>query len=131
MHTNEFHIALRTGPREVDYLRATMDNLQRAGVFASQVPWRMVVADSGDAGAFAREYAPDRIVYKQTGAIPNLNGAAAILHAAALGVGWVLFLEDDIDVCDDFLESVDAWIRDVTDPKYRVYSLCEIGRAHV
>lgn len=124
MHMNEFHIALRTGPRSVDYLHATMANLERAGVFASQVPWRMVVTDSGDQGGFVRQYAPDRIVYQQTRAIPNLNGAAAILHAAALGVGWVLFLEDDIDVCDDFLESVNAWINDVVDAKYRVYSLC-------
>jgi hypothetical protein len=38
------------------------------------------------------------------------NGAAALDAAVDTGAEWVLFCEDDIDVCGDFLESVGNWL---------------------
>lgn len=42
----------------------------------------------------------------------NLNSAEALRFGASLGARWILFLEDDIDVCDEFIESVNLWLNE-------------------
>ncbi len=52
----------------------------------------------------------------------NLNVAAA-LRGGAFSSDWVLFLEDDIDVCGYFIDSVLAWLSDHVTEEYQVYPL--------
>jgi len=51
-----------------------------------------------------------------------LNAAAAMDVAVATGAPWILFMEDDIDVCGDFLESAYRWLKLYGTPEYRVFS---------
>jgi hypothetical protein len=52
--------------------------------------------------------------------VANENVAAAIGYAASLKSKWVLFLEDDIDVCGEFLDSVFLWLEE--QDEYPLYS---------
>ncbi len=52
----------------------------------------------------------------------NLNVAAA-LRDGANSSDWVLFLEDDIDICGDFMESTLRWLSEHVSDEYRVYPL--------
>ena len=59
-----------------------------------------------------------------SGALPaNRNVAYALRFAASVGAPWVLFLEDDIDVCADFFASTAAWLADFADPRYPIFPL--------
>lgn len=43
---------------------------------------------------------------------------------------WVIVLEDDIDIIDDFIGSVDRWLSDVEEPTLQFYPLgCALRRA--
>lgn len=52
----------------------------------------------------------------------NLNVANALMRGSEQAP-WVLFLEDDIDVCNDFLGSVSRWLSDHADDQYILYPL--------
>ncbi len=115
-------VAIKTADRSPkrNYLRQTLSNLQRAGVFDSQhLAGDIVLMDSG--------IGPDPRVFLAGGAngFPRVridgedfrtlhqNAACAIRVAAREErADWVLVLEDDIDVCARFLESVEAWLGD-------------------
>lgn len=61
---------------------------------------------------------------------PNDNAVHALRHAAADDPTWVIHLEDDVDIVDDFLGSVDRWLTDVALPDIRLYPLgCAVRRA--
>lgn len=59
---------------------------------------------------------PDRPV------CPNRNVAGALRGGSEVDVPWVLFLEDDIDVCADFFDSVGAWLDDHAREDRRLYA---------
>ena len=107
------------GPEYPNYLRRTLENLQRAGVFDSRhLAGDVVLVDSG--------VGPDPRVFLATEAngFPRVrvDSAPRTLHqnaAHAIRVAaqneqadWALVLEDDIDVCARFLESVAKWLED-------------------
>jgi glycosyltransferase involved in cell wall biosynthesis len=50
------------------------------------------------------------------------TAAVAIRSASEAAARWVLVLEDDIDVCDDFLESVAAWLEQHATSRHRMYA---------
>lgn len=50
-----------------------------------------------------------------------VNGASAMDAGVASGAPWVLFCEDDLDVCGDFLESVGNWLDEFADPAFKVF----------
>lgn len=52
----------------------------------------------------------------------NLNVSNALMLGSERAP-WVLFLEDDIDVCDDFFGSVSRWLSDHATDMYRLYPL--------
>lgn len=55
---------------------------------------------------------------------PNRNVAQALGYGGHSGKRWVLFLEDDIDVCDDFLTGVGQWLRDFAeDGRHLIHAL--------
>jgi len=41
---------------------------------------------------------------------PNMNGVGALRAAARDNPDWVVFLEDDIDIINDFINSLQAWL---------------------
>ena len=128
----KFSVALITVDRspKQNFLAETVANLRRAGVFDSPLLDQFSVIDSGSESLqfiYDAFEDIDRGVYIVTGMrSPTMNAAAAFRRAAYVAKpgSWVLFLEDDIDVCASFLESTAAWLAD--QPyllKHRVFPL--------
>ncbi|HEY1171056.1 MAG TPA: hypothetical protein VGH19_06755 [Verrucomicrobiae bacterium] len=132
----KYIIVLRTvdrAPEAENYLFKTLANLERAGLFRSSIPFQLVIFSDREAGgAFQAELADWRLKYPDLITVeksdkrltPNQNAAWALHHASIQPAQWVLFLEDDVDFCADFLESVDVWRRRVEHPDIKLYSLC-------
>lgn len=123
-----------------NYLTQTMENLKRSCgdyiVFGSGDDSRkqcemlqkvsMLIFDGGSRGSKSeafkqevRDAVDDTVAMVKGGRVgmsPNMNAAAALSGAVKMNIqsghiyDYVLFLEDDIDFCDDFLGSVDRWI---------------------
>ena len=108
------------GPEWPNYLRRTLENLQRGGVFDSKhLAGDIVLMDSGvgpDPWCFlAMEADGFPRVRIDSGEPRTLHqNAANAIRVAARNeeADWVLVLEDDIDVCARFLESVALWLED-------------------
>lgn len=49
------------------------------------------------------------------------NAGRALKIGAESGAPWILFCEDDIDVCDRFLESVAVWLDRFAHDRYGIY----------
>lgn len=99
-----FSIGLRTALREVDYLTATLKRLSESGTMKHpQVRGLHVTYGHG--------------------LTPNENGARALELALKDNPDWVIFLEDDIDVLDDFIGSISRWLTDHERPKVHLYPL--------
>lgn len=111
-------ITMDRSPRQ-NYLQDTLLNLRRADVFGSERLHSMTVVDSRP-GSWALSvvnslenfYGILVDVEAPVGAIrtPFQNASTALGIGAVSGAPWVLFLEDDIDVCDKFLDSVGRWL---------------------
>lgn len=99
-----FSIAMRTMPRPYDYCRDTLRRLVDVGVFQH----RSVIGFH---------------LHHGDGLTPNQNGIGALQRAVRDHADWVLFLEDDIDVIDDFMGSVERWLTRFAKPTVRVYPL--------
>ena len=115
-------VAIKTADRypRVNYLRQTLNNLQRAGVFDSHhLAGDIVLMDSGigpDPRVFLAKEADGFLrvrIDSEFHRTLHQNAANAIRVAAQEErADWVLVLEDDIDVCARFLESVARWLED-------------------
>lgn len=115
-------IAIKTidrGPKQ-NYLRTTLENLTRSGIWESQTRWNAIVVDGGSPPGFLPAQVPLRW-WKETPRLealqrltPNENAAASWRVAAdlarAVGADWCLVLEDDIDVCSHFLDETAEWL---------------------
>lgn len=127
-----------------NYLEQTLRNFERGGVFDSPLFHSLSIADSGVGTGW-----PDRAltfagwqatvgrqdlwhraggslsrvqVCRAAGTRPSAVNAAAALDAGIrTGCEWILFFEDDVDVCGDFLESVHRWISLYATPDYHVF----------
>lgn len=138
MTLQDITVTMITADRETkggcNYVRSTLHNLLRSGVFDSPRLRQFILADNAigrqaDFGwnalraagvprtrtmvALPPDCDPD---------VPNLNVARALRTAADTGAPWVLFLEDDIDVCDAFLDGVGAWLDKHAREDRRVYA---------
>lgn len=61
---------------------------------------------------------------------PNEAFVYAARAAQADGADWTIILEDDIEIIDDFMGSVDRWLQDVQEPSLHFYPLgCALRRA--
>lgn len=117
-------VTVDRSPR-VNYLASTLTNLHRAGL-----------AKSIDCGRLRRlelvspdlNFAADAIDDCYTGGASigrhpaNLNVVSALRFGVGTGAPWTLFLEDDIDVCADFFDSVGTWLDDHARDDRRVYA---------
>ena len=99
-----FSITIRTCTREVDYYKQTMQRLRETGTL-----------DHPSVIGFHVSHGHSTT--------PNENGANALRRGASDNPDWVLFLEDDIDIIDDFIPSLEAWLEKFATPKCLVYPL--------
>jgi len=108
-----------------NFLSETMENLRRSDLATSYRLERLTVVDSGTSIEWAiPAVIPSqrvRMVGAPTPRCANLNVATA-LRMGQTGMPWILFLEDDIDVCANFFDSVGAWLDDHAREDRRVYS---------
>lgn len=119
-------------PESPNFLGDTLSNLLRSDLATCQRLHSLTVVDSASfwwARAIGQQLGvPEHVTFtgpengrRRCG---NLNVAAALSHGYDTGAEWVVFLEDDIDVCARFFESVGAWLDDWADlTKRHVYSL--------
>jgi hypothetical protein len=116
-----------------NYLGDTLQHLERSGLWASRTPWTLTLVDGGSPPGYpACEVRGDllddplvRIVRPPAGQVLtcNENAAAAWRIAGATGAPWVLVLEDDIDVCADFLDETQCWLEQHARPDRHLYPL--------
>lgn len=128
-----------------NYLAETLANMKRGGLTESprlrlyQEHFGLRIYDSSGSPSWAAEAfdsaglaesPKDRtgimmlpVFCKPGGRCANLNVSEALFEGSQSGAPWVLFLEDDIDVCADFFDSVGAWLDDHAQPWYPFYPL--------
>lgn len=130
-------IAIRTCDRRPaglkNYLGDTLRNLERGGLWKAQTPWSLVIVDGGSRPGYIRTELPAGVISDPWVRIaaapdrvrtPNENGAATWREACADDAAdWVLVLEDDIDVCADFLDETARWLETHARDDRRVYPL--------
>ncbi len=126
-----------------NYLRATLENLRRSGMLKSRRLHSVHLVDSGGAPGWPESEleghdwvdlathatdSPDPYLVRVhrapvgTTRTANMNAAATMRTGAASGAPWVLFLEDDVDVCADFVGSVARWLDDNADEEVRLHT---------
>lgn len=107
----------------VNYLAVTLGNLKRAGVFQSEHLNSFIIVSGGEMEGFyqeeiypilGRDGIPHQFVHcPPEGCTRQQNAARAIRYGAMnQGGEWVLKLEDDLDVLDDFFGNVSRWLDD-------------------
>lgn len=101
--------------KRTNYLGETLRNLDRAGVFTSPRLRSFTLCDSlSDPRMWCSEelvFAAGRIEPgNATSRSACENAGHALICGGLTGAKWVLFLEDDIDVCEDFLGSVGRFL---------------------
>jgi hypothetical protein len=133
MYVNDICIVLITTNRRpkgsINYLYKTMKNLKRGGVFNTDCEFHIV--DSGTNSEdtdFPFSHIPTNCFIKSSQVdIPMKFRCANLNVARALEIGlskkWILFLEDDIDVIKDFVESVALWIEHHENKDIAIYPL--------
>ena len=130
-------LVLRTLDRtpKANYLGTTLANRARSGLWQSPVPFKLTLVDSGSPdphGFLAREAYPhvpqgdDRFAVDLPPAgrvrTHNENATRAVEIAVLQHPDYMLMLEDDIDVCDRFLESVVVWLAEHARPDVLLYA---------
>lgn len=125
-------IVISTADRhpQKNYLIDTLNGLQQ--VFTSKIPHEVVVSDSGvghlhrtraSVWFHSQGYEPCVTTPGRKGSTPD-NAAEGLRMAVMYEPEWIIFLEDDIEVCGSFLESVDAWLTENATVWVPVYPLC-------
>lgn len=109
-------ITVNRAPR-TNYLFDTFKNLTRGGVWNSERLHSFYLVDSGDDCLWCGDIDSAKSIFfvpAEHGSrrTPTDNAAMALMVAGSTDAKWVLFLEDDIDVCDQFLDSVGSWLDD-------------------
>lgn len=98
-------------------LDATLENLTRSGIYKSPF------------------FGTLKIVRSKRGEVTAQANAAAALRTGADAAKfyqgqWVLFLEDDIDVIDGFLDAVGRWLEEYASDDRRIFSFAVPHPAH-
>lgn len=124
--TQGFQEHIAPGTRR-NYLRETLTNFQRAGVFDSPELRQFYLVDSGSVDKNflqdqAGEFYPITYDYPSSPRTPNENAGRALELGAASGAPWVLFCEDDLDVVSDFLDGIVAWLNRNAREDRRLYT---------
>ncbi len=115
----------------INYIGNTLRNLTRSGLFESKTSWTWDIVDSGSDDNYAVEFGIQDFVrtdlrlcaYHNYGwhRKANANFLAAMRIGAARDAEWVVFIEDDVDVIDHFVDGVADWLDDHAKPDTHVY----------
>ena len=111
-----------------NYLLTTLDNIRKSRKSSARLH-SLTLFDSHTGFASRHAIGLDgdlRVVQSARRLCGSMNVATALYMGAASSpdnVKWVLFLEDDIDVCADFFDGVGAWLDDYGDSEHLVYPL--------
>lgn len=113
-----------------NYVGDTLASMVRSHVFESEILHSFNICDSGsDDPAFFEQEIEAPLADKAFNLFrpgkrltPNENAGVTLGIGAEAGASWVLFCEDDIDVCDYFLESVWGWLNKHAHAKRRLYT---------
>lgn len=119
--------------KRANYLGSSLENMRRGGVFDSSLLSSFTLVDSGskhlegfllhELRKLAQPVWNIKLDKTEVPRTANENAARALaVGAADLDAQWVLFCEDDLDVCSDFLWSVGNWLRKHESEKYRLYT---------
>jgi hypothetical protein len=97
-----------------NYFRSAIQNLIRGRMFTSSRLQSFTVVDSGSPHPLDHLSPLLGVWASYDTATQKRNPTENVIQALELGASkrakWVLFLEDDIDVCGDFLDSIGAWL---------------------
>lgn len=120
--------AIITVDREgTNFLGQTLRNLERSGWFRSPEVAALWVVDSGSPKGYVEQEAGElvsrcRVDIPEEQRTLNGNACRALQLAAAEDADFVLMMQDDIDVCDDFAGSVCRWLVEHHDEAHLLYS---------
>lgn len=118
-----------------NYLETTLQNLEQGGLWDSKTAWTLTIVDGGSdvdhvSLALSEKMRSDprvSVVRADRPLTPNENASASWFHgwkrAAETGARWVLNLEDDIDVCERFVDETFAWLEAQSKSEYRLFPL--------
>ncbi len=122
----------RSAVGSTNYLGKTLHNLKRGGVFSSPHLGSIDIVDGGSLnfGRYIQSEVPNiqhKVICSTSMSTLQQNGQRSIQcgakRAKQAGYQWVMVLEDDVDVCGDFLESIIAWLEDHATPNPNMYVL--------
>lgn len=108
-----------------NYLDQTVRNLTRGGLFSSLLIDSFQLFYSNGNTQHFTEYIPMKRAVLHLAECDWQaceNAGRALKIGAESGAPWILFCEDDIDVCSNFLESVATWLGTYALDQYRIYS---------
>lgn len=102
-----------------NYYNATMESFERSGLWTSSVEFEFHVFDGGSKNFdfMEKNKRSSRIKVHTLTEVPapNVNAGRALWSGSQIGAiadgDFVLFVEDDIELCGDFLDSVGAWLK--------------------
>lgn len=118
----------RTSRGKTDYLLKTLDNLQRSGFFQDPALRSFYACDSGSPDSWIGfrylRAAEVQVSYAPVGGrLACQNAGHALILGGLSGAPWVLFMEDDLDFCADFLGSVGRFLDKYGhDERYRLFA---------
>lgn len=116
----------RTDRGRKNYFRQTMEQLARSGLWSSQTPFELHIYDSGSKSLDFMGIWPSAshvTVHASYFKLhPKINAGRALLAGSEYPCDLVVFLEDDILVCKDFLDGVAAFTLKHDRPDYRVFT---------
>lgn len=115
----KINVAIKTADRSPrrNFLGETLRNLARAGVLDSPHLGFITVVNSVADERWLRSHVPLSLWPGVDSANRTLHqNAQRCIELASIGSipepGWAMVLEDDLDVCDDFLGQTVAWLED-------------------
>jgi len=125
----------RTPAGKRNYLGETLRNLTRSGLCHAQTPFTLDIVDGGSPNP--EQFYQEEVLPFSSGLWPifhpgepctaQANAAASWQVAAEQAYGtdaaWVMVLEDDLDVCADFLDETVQWLAQHAREDRRLYPL--------
>jgi hypothetical protein len=122
----KYLISMRTINRnpKKNYVGQTLGSLKASGLWESDIPFQLHIFDSGseDTSHLSPPPRGTTIHIPRERQSANQTAVDCLLAAEKIQCDWVICLEDDIAVCDGWLERVDKWLEQEARPGRRVYT---------
>lgn len=110
-----------------NYISDTLWDIHRSGLTCSNTPYVFHLFDGGSksleyiVGSYRRSVF-NVLWESEVKLAPNVNVGRALVFGGQLDVDWVLFLEDDIEFCKNFLDGVAWWLGHYAGTKHRLFT---------